>query len=69
MMRGVTEDISSEACGGPNRVSVGPVTEHRVLVLTISVQVYTTGTITSLPVPVVQNTGLPGNWQYVGCLQ
>jgi hypothetical protein len=41
----------SEACGGPNRLSV-----------------YTsTGSVTALPVPTVQTTGLPGNWQYSKC--
>ncbi|KAF8577851.1 copper radical oxidase [Ramaria rubella] len=43
---------SSEACGGPNRLSV------------YSSQ----ANVTLLPVPVVQNTSLPGNWQYQGCL-
>ncbi|KIP01604.1 hypothetical protein PHLGIDRAFT_38239 [Phlebiopsis gigantea 11061_1 CR5-6] len=43
---------ATEACGGPNRLSV-----------------YSTGTITALPVPTVQTTGLPGAWQYVGCLE
>ncbi|KAF8129080.1 copper radical oxidase-like protein [Boletus edulis] len=43
---------SAEACGGPNRLSV-----------------YTsTGTVTALPVPTIQNTNLPGSWQYKGCL-
>ena len=41
----------SEACGGPNRLSV-----------------YTsTGSVTALPVPTTQTTGLPGNWQYSKC--
>ncbi|EKM51419.1 uncharacterized protein PHACADRAFT_263533 [Phanerochaete carnosa HHB-10118-sp] len=43
---------ATEACGGPNRLSV-----------------YSTGTITTLPVPTTQTTGLPGNWQYVGCIE
>ena len=43
---------NSEACGGPNRLSV-----------------YSNGPVTALPVPTVQTTGLPGNWQYVGCLE
>ncbi|KAF5353807.1 hypothetical protein D9758_010585 [Tetrapyrgos nigripes] len=42
---------STEACGGPNRVSVYSTTKN----------------ITSLPIPVVQNTSLPGNWSYAGC--
>ncbi|KAI0052846.1 copper radical oxidase [Auriscalpium vulgare] len=43
---------TTEACGGPNRLSV-----------------YTaTGNVTALPVPVVQLTTLPGQWQYSGCL-
>jgi len=47
---GITDP--SEACGGPNRLSV-----------------YTaTGTVTALPVPTVQTTNLPGNWQYSECL-
>ncbi|KAK7452115.1 hypothetical protein VKT23_012220 [Stygiomarasmius scandens] len=42
---------SGEPCGGPNRLSV-----------------YSSlSSIPSLPVPVVQNTSLPGNWQYAGC--
>ena len=41
----------SEACGGPNRLSV-----------------YTsTGSVTALPVPTTQTTGLPGSWQYSKC--
>ncbi|KZT03065.1 copper radical oxidase [Laetiporus sulphureus 93-53] len=44
---------STEACGGPNRLSV-----------------YTsTGSVTAYPVPVPQNTSLPGQWQYQGCLE
>ncbi|KAL7277999.1 hypothetical protein ACG7TL_007952 [Trametes sanguinea] len=44
---------STEACGGPNRLSV-----------------YTsTGNVTALPVPTPQNTSLPGQWEYKGCLQ
>ena len=47
---GITDP--SEACGGPDRLSV-----------------YTaTGTVTALPVPTVQTTNLPGNWQYSECL-
>lgn len=43
---------ANEACGGPNRLSV-----------------YTsTGNVTALPVPVAQNTSLPGNWKYQGCI-
>ncbi|KAI0033597.1 hypothetical protein K488DRAFT_84794 [Vararia minispora EC-137] len=43
---------ATEACGGPNRVSV-----------------YTaTGNVTALPVPVTQNTSLPGQFKYTGCL-
>jgi hypothetical protein len=42
----------SEACGGPNRISL-----------------YTsTASVTVYPVPVVQTTNLPGNWQYSECL-
>lgn len=41
-----------EACGGPSRLSV-----------------YTsTGNVTVFPVPTIQNTSLPGSWQYQGCL-
>ncbi|KAI0925387.1 hypothetical protein AcV7_005644 [Taiwanofungus camphoratus] len=44
---------ATEACGGPNRLSV-----------------YTaTGNVTAYPVPVPQNTSLPGQWQYQGCLK
>jgi len=44
---------ATEACGGPNRLSV-----------------YTsTGNVTALPVPVAQTTGLPGQWQFQGCLK
>ncbi|KAI9462093.1 copper radical oxidase-like protein [Boletus coccyginus] len=43
---------STETCGGPNRLSV-----------------YTsTGNVTTFPVPTIQTTGLPGSWQYQGCL-
>ncbi|TDL23466.1 copper radical oxidase [Rickenella mellea] len=43
---------STEACGGPNRMSI-----------------YTsTPNVTLLPVPVTQNTSLPGHWQYQGCI-
>ncbi|KAK1231928.1 hypothetical protein PQX77_004947 [Marasmius sp. AFHP31] len=41
---------STQACGGPARVSV-----------------YSAGNFTALPVPVVKNTSLPGNWSYAGC--
>ncbi|KAK7452112.1 hypothetical protein VKT23_012217 [Stygiomarasmius scandens] len=42
---------SGEPCGGSNRLSV-----------------YSSlSSISSIPVPVVQNTSLPGNWQYMGC--
>ncbi|KAI0086860.1 copper radical oxidase [Irpex rosettiformis] len=44
---------ATEACGGPNRLSVYS----------------STGTVTSLPVPTVKNTSLPGQWTYQGCLQ
>ncbi|KAF8736996.1 hypothetical protein AX14_013631 [Amanita brunnescens Koide BX004] len=44
---------TTEACGGPNRVSVYTSSEP----------------ITALPVPVTQKTGLPGQWSYAGCLQ
>ncbi|KAL5480284.1 hypothetical protein ACEPAI_1554 [Sanghuangporus weigelae] len=43
---------STEACGGPNRMSIYS----------------TSSNVTLLPVPVPQNTNLPGNWKYVGCL-
>lgn len=43
---------TSEACGGRDRLSV-----------------YTsTGTVTTYPIPTVQTTDLPGNWQYSRCL-
>ncbi|KAI9438941.1 copper radical oxidase [Lactarius indigo] len=43
---------TTEACGGPNRLSVYT----------------STGTVTAFPVPVPQTTGLPGNWKYSRCL-
>ena len=43
---------NSEACGGPNRMSIYS----------------STGNVTILPVPVPQNTSLPGKWEYQGCL-
>jgi hypothetical protein len=43
---------SSEACGGPNRVSV----------------YNSTGSVTALAVPIVQTTNLPENWKYSHCL-
>ncbi|KAI0287168.1 copper radical oxidase [Russula brevipes] len=43
---------SSEACGGPNRVSVYS----------------STNSVTALAVPIVQTTNLPGNWTYSHCL-
>ncbi|KAH8988288.1 copper radical oxidase [Lactarius hatsudake] len=43
---------TTEACGGPNRLSVYT----------------STGGVTAFPVPVPQTTGLPGNWQYSRCL-
>ncbi|KAH8113137.1 copper radical oxidase [Phellopilus nigrolimitatus] len=43
---------STEACGGPDLMSIYSSTSDVVL----------------LPVPVTQNTSLPGQWQYVGCL-
>ncbi|VDB83101.1 unnamed protein product [Peniophora sp. CBMAI 1063] len=43
---------STEACGGPDRMSI-----------------YTSSkNLTALPVPVTQNTSLPGQFKYVGCL-
>jgi len=44
--------LFSEACGGPNRLSV-----------------YSNGPITPLPVPGPRTTGLPGQWEYKGCLR
>jgi hypothetical protein len=43
---------SSEACGGPSRLSIYT----------------NTSSITAYPVPTAQTTNLPGNWQYSGCL-
>ncbi|KAI0058608.1 copper radical oxidase [Artomyces pyxidatus] len=43
---------ATEACGGPNRLSVYT----------------STGNVTALPVPVVLTNTLPGEWQYQGCL-
>lgn len=43
---------ATEACGGPNRLSVYS----------------SNGNTTILPVPVVQKTSLPGQWVYEGCL-
>ncbi|KJA18927.1 copper radical oxidase [Hypholoma sublateritium FD-334 SS-4] len=31
--------------------------------------VYASAPITALPIPVIQKTGLPGGWQYAGCLR
>ncbi|KAF8346390.1 glyoxal oxidase N-terminus-domain-containing protein [Amanita rubescens] len=44
---------ATEACGGPNRVSV--YSSHEPVI--------------ALPVPTTQKTGLPGAWSYAGCLQ
>lgn len=44
---------ATEACGGPNRLSVYT----------------STGNVTAYPVPIVLNTSLPGQWQYQGCLE
>ncbi|TDL23452.1 hypothetical protein BD410DRAFT_838937 [Rickenella mellea] len=43
---------STEACGGPNRMSIYSASTN----------------ITVLPVAQTQKTNLPGQWQYVGCL-
>ncbi|RPD53575.1 galactose oxidase [Lentinus tigrinus ALCF2SS1-7] len=43
---------STEACGGPNRLSVYT----------------SSGNVTALPVPSPLKTGLPGQWTYQGCL-
>ncbi|KIP07197.1 hypothetical protein PHLGIDRAFT_513029 [Phlebiopsis gigantea 11061_1 CR5-6] len=43
---------ATEACGGPNRMSVYTAT----------------GNVTALPVPTALNTTLPGQWAYQGCL-
>ncbi|KAA1470743.1 copper radical oxidase [Dentipellis sp. KUC8613] len=43
---------ATEACGGPNRLSVYT----------------STGNVTAFPVPTAQNTSLPGKWEYKGCL-
>jgi hypothetical protein len=38
--------------------------------LNVTPQVYSaTGNVTALPVPVVKNTSLPGQWTYQGCLE
>jgi len=42
----------TEACGGPNRLSVYS----------------STGSVTALPVAVPLADSLPGQWQYIGCL-
>ncbi|KAI0364868.1 galactose oxidase [Pilatotrama ljubarskyi] len=44
---------STQACGGPNRLSVYS----------------STGNVTALPVPTPLNSSLPGQWEYKGCLQ
>ncbi|OBZ73298.1 putative fungistatic metabolite [Grifola frondosa] len=44
---------TTEACGGPNRLSVYT----------------STGTVTALPVPTALNSSLPGQWEYQGCLE
>ncbi|KAG6812809.1 hypothetical protein H0H92_000267 [Tricholoma furcatifolium] len=44
---------ATQACGGPNRLSVYT----------------STGSVTALPVPVVLETGLPEGWVYKGCLR
>ncbi|KAF8908562.1 copper radical oxidase with WSC domains [Gymnopilus junonius] len=44
---------ATQACGGPNRLSVYAASK----------------TIVALPVPTIQKTGLPGNWNYAGCLR
>ncbi|KAJ9092947.1 hypothetical protein QFC19_008545 [Naganishia cerealis] len=43
---------AAQACGDANRMSI-----------------YASGTnLTTLPVPTVQKTGLPANWEYTGCI-
>ncbi|KAI0820881.1 hypothetical protein BC628DRAFT_1412846 [Trametes gibbosa] len=44
---------TTEACGGPNRLSVYT----------------STGNVVALPVPTPLNSSLPGQWEYKGCLQ
>ncbi|KDR73046.1 hypothetical protein GALMADRAFT_142739 [Galerina marginata CBS 339.88] len=44
---------STQACGGPNRMSVYSSVKP----------------IVALPVPSAMKTGLPGNWTYAGCLR
>ncbi|KAL6310273.1 copper radical oxidase [Sparassis latifolia] len=44
---------ATEACGGPNALSVYT----------------STGNVTVYPVPITLNTSLPGEWQYQGCLE
>lgn len=44
--------MTSEACGGPNRLSIYSSTTN----------------VTLLPVPVTLTTDLPGSWQYYGCV-
>ena len=48
----LAESDSSEACGGPSRLSVYT----------------STGSVTAYPIPTVQTIDLPGNWQYSRCL-
>ena len=45
---------SGETCGGPNRMNIFS---------------NFTGTVPAIGPPQTQKTGLPGNWQYVGCLR
>ncbi|KAJ3556376.1 hypothetical protein NM688_g2060 [Phlebia brevispora] len=44
---------ATEACGGPSLLSVYSLSPN----------------ITALPVPIIQNTSLPGEWAYQGCLR
>lgn len=43
---------ATEACGGPNRISLYS----------------STASVTAYPVPVAQTSALPGSWSYKGCL-
>ncbi|TCD64794.1 hypothetical protein EIP91_003605 [Steccherinum ochraceum] len=46
---------ATEACGGPNRLSVYSAQPN--------------ATVPSLPVPIPKNTSLPSGWNYAGCIQ
>lgn len=58
-VKGTESDCNMACSGSASELCGGP---NRL-------SVYSNGPVTALPVPTTQTTGLPGKWQYRGCLR